>query len=146
MVIIAGSENGTPSTQSIYRSGLVELFAHLRAPGRQFVLLGQNPGMSPSGGPSCLAAHQSAVQACSTPESQAVVPYEMDTEQEAANQVHAKFINVIPWLCTKNVCPQVIDNFEVYEDPYHFTSTYANYLSPVLQVALGLSPRPSGTG
>ena len=43
-------------------------------------------------------------------------------------------------------CPQVIGNFDVYQDPYHLTSSYADYLSPVLGIALGLVPANTGKG
>ena len=75
-----------------------------------------------------------------------MVPVAIKAQEKAASQVHAKFVNVIPWICTKSECPQVIGKFDVYEDPFHLTSSYANYLSSVLGIALGLLPANTGRG
>jgi len=58
------------------------------------------------------------------------------TQLDAAVQAHASYIYVVPWLCTTTICPAVIGKYEVYEDPYHITTTYGDYLAPVLQNAL----------
>jgi hypothetical protein len=150
MVIVVGYEPPLPATQKTYSTGLVELFQQLQAPGRQLALIGQNPGVGVTGmsqsTANCLAAHESDVQACTTPESAAVSPLVMATEQAAASQAHARFVNMIPWACTQTQCPAVIGNFVVYQDPYHMTSTYAHSLSTVLGIALGLLPASTGAG
>ena len=144
MIVVAYSGD-TPSQQPIYAKGLVELFHQVQAPGRQLILLGQDPD-NYTGGPDCLAAHESNISQCNVPESKAVVPVAIRAQKKAASQVHAKFVNVTPWICTKSECPQVIGNFDVYQDPYHLTSSYADYLSPVLGIALGLVPANTGKG
>jgi hypothetical protein len=138
-VIVVAYSGDTPSLQPIYAKGIVELFHQIQAPGRQLILLGQDPD-NYTGGPDCLAAHESNISQCNVPVSQAVIPVALNAQEKAATQVHAKFVNVTPWICTKSACPQVIGGFDVYQDPYHLTSTYADYLSPVLGIALGLLP------
>ncbi len=144
-VIVVAYSGNTPSWQPIYAKGLVQLFHQIQAPGRQLMLLGQDP-YSFTGGPDCLAAHESNISQCNVSESQAVVPVAIEAQEKAASQVHAKFVNVTPWICTKSECPQVIGNFDVYQDPFHLTSSYADYLSPVLGIALGLMPANAGKG
>ena len=92
------------------------------------MLLGQDPD-SFTGGPDCLAAHESNISQCNVAESQAVVPVAIEAAGESGEPGHAKFVNVTPWICTKSECPQVIGNFDVYQDPFHLTSSYADYLS-----------------
>ncbi len=141
-VIVVGYENNTVSTQAIYRAGLVKLFDEIQSPGRHLVLLGPGPynlNWLQAGAP-CLARHESDVQACAAPEPEEVFPFVIRTMQQVADQVHARYVNVIPWLCTTAECPEVIGKYEVYEDPYHLTSTFAASLSPVLGIALGLMP------
>jgi len=145
VIVVAYSGSDMPSKQPIYAKGIVELFHQIQAPGRQFILLGQDPD-NYTGGPDCLAAHESNISQCNVPESQAVIPATITAQEKAASQVHAKFVNVTPWICTKSECPQVIGNFDVYQDPFHLTSSYADYLSPVLGIALGLLPVNTGKG
>ncbi|MGO9857044.1 MAG: hypothetical protein ACLPYY_18635 [Acidimicrobiales bacterium] len=40
----------------------------------------------------------------------------------------------------------MIGNYEVYEDPFHLTSSFADYLSPLLGIALGLLPASAAKG
>ena len=144
-VIVVAYSGDTPSHQPIYAKGLVELFHQIQAPGRQLMLIGQDPD-NYTGGPDCLAAHESNISQCNVRESQAVVPVAINAQEKAASESHAKFVNVIPWICTKSECPQVIGNFDVYEDPFHLTSSYADHLSQVLGIALGLLPANTETG
>jgi SGNH domain (fused to AT3 domains) len=144
-VIVVAYSGDTPSQQPIYAKGLVELFHEVQAPGRQLVLIGQDPD-NYTGGPDCLAAHESNISQCNVPESRAVIPVALKAQEQAASRVHAKFVNVTPWICGKSACPQVVGNYDVYQDPFHLTSTYAEYLSPVLGIALGLLPATAGTG
>jgi hypothetical protein len=142
MVILATTDQFPDMYESRFLKGLEEDFRMLKAPGRRLVMLGDVPLLAQDG-PTCLAAHESDVQACSTPEPLAekyLAPTgNFQKESAAVAKVGASFVNVTPWLCTRKTCPAVIGHYEVYEDLYHITSTYVAYLSPVLQVALGLS-------
>ncbi len=134
----------TPQQESTYLEGLHDDFQALQAPGRRLIMLGDIP-LPAQSGPDCLAAHESDVQSCSTPESAAVNFIFLQNRsyvREAATlkTVGASLVDVIPWFCTKSVCPAVIGNYEVYQDKFHATSTYAAHLTAVMNVALGLSP------
>lgn len=130
-------QHGNSISQSTYNAGLVAMLDKVSAPGRRVVLLGDIPVLSQDG-PTCLAANESAVQNCSSPTDTAVRSRTQEGQSSAAAQAGAAYIYTIPWLCTTSVCPAVIGNYEVYQDKYHITSTYGNYLSNVLQSALGL--------
>lgn len=136
VVTEADSINAAPY-ESIFDSGFRGLLAELKAPGRRIVVLGDLPVLQQDG-PICLAAHESNAKACSSPASVAVKGYGQRDEAAAAAAVGAPYINVIPWLCTKTTCPAVIGNYEVYEDQFHLTATFADSLGPVLSKALGM--------
>lgn len=144
MVIVA-TVNGfdTVQQENTYLKGLQEVFAELQAPGRRLVMLRDMP-LPTQDGPTCLAAHESNVQACSSPEPTAVETlvryHSYDRQTAVLERFHPTYVDVIPWFCSKSVCPAVIGNFEVYQDPFHATTTYAEHLAPVLAVALGLGP------
>jgi len=129
---------GPPMSQATYSKGLAALLAKISKAGRHIVVLGDIPELSQDG-PTCLAAHESNVSACSTSTSQAVPAANQQAEADAASQSGASFVYVIPWLCTAATCPAVIGKYGVYQDQFHITSTYANSLADVLQNALGLA-------
>lgn len=142
-MVIVTTVNGfdVPKQESTYLKGLHEVFQRLHAPGRRLVMLQDMP-LPGQSGPQCLAAHESHVQSCSTSEPDAVktlLRYKSFARQiSTLKPLGASFVNVIPWFCTKKICPAVIGNYEVYQDPFHATTTYAEHLAPVMAVALGL--------
>lgn len=154
MVIVVASNQFAKQYEPTYLIGLTEVFKRLQSPGRKLVMLGDLP--NPPGeipppiqdAPECLAAHESSVKSCNLSEPTAVKPIlqngDFAKEQTVVKLVGASFINVIPWFCTKTVCPTIIGKYEVYEDVAHATTTYSLFLSPVLQVALGLTPTAPG--
>jgi hypothetical protein len=114
------------------------LLSELKAPGRRIVVLGDPPELQQDG-PICLAAHESDATACSSPISVAVAPYEERTQAAAAKAVGGKYVSIVPWLCTATTCPAVIGKYDVYEDPWHLSSSYADFLGPVVVQSIGLS-------
>lgn len=127
-----------PMSQTEYSSGLVTTLRDLSKSGRQVVLLG-DIAYQTTPGPVCLAAHESNVAACNTPTSIAVVASSQAAEADAAKKAGIKYINVVPWLCTPKFCPTIIDGIDVYEDEFHITTTFGEWLEPVLAEALGLA-------
>ena len=69
---------------------------------------------------------------------QAVSPY-LASEQAAASQTGAGYINTTPWFCSAT-CTAVVGQYIVGWDQAHVTATYACHLSNVLSQAIGLQP------
>jgi hypothetical protein len=117
--------------------GWERLLGAVSAPGRRLVLLGSTPvlGQDPL---SCLAAHETSIQDCGSPTSQAVLARTVSSERVAASKSGASYVNVTPWLCTRKICPAVIGDFRVYSNQFHITREYGAHLAPLLQVALRL--------
>ena len=63
----------------------------------------------------------------------------MQSELDAALRTGARYVNVIPFLCTPYVCPDIVGHYLAYLDTFHLTSTYVHMLAPVIQQALALS-------
>jgi hypothetical protein len=85
--------------------------------------------------PDCLAAHEGSPQVCNTPASIAVRSVHDAGEAATAKANGARFINVVPWLCS-TTCTAIIGNMIVYHNQYHLTATYTMYLSGVLGTAV----------
>jgi peptidoglycan/LPS O-acetylase OafA/YrhL len=49
---------------------------------------------------------------------------------------NATAVNVIPWFCVLGRCPGIVGNLAVYTDGVHLTPDYAEFLAPLLRLAL----------
>lgn len=94
--------------------------------------------------PQCLAANLSSIQKCTISDT-AALQAQRAAESTAAHPEKARYINVLPWLCssaTKPVsCSPIIGDSSggyriVYYSTGHITETYALWLSRVLGAAL----------
>jgi hypothetical protein len=105
----------------------------LTQPDTRLAILGAIPNWD-NGGARCVAAHIRDVQACSTEPSNAIRPF-FDSEKGAASAAGALYVDTVPWVCAQK-CEAVIANIVAYNDPYHFTKQYADYLSGAVTEAL----------
>ncbi len=121
-----------------WRTGLRGLFASLTDKETRSAILGNIPILSQPG-PQCLAAHETDVQACSTPVGTAV-QFSNAVEKAAARQLGIAYIDSVPWFCS-SVCSAVIGHYSVYLDSIHINAAWASYLEEVLGQALDLRPR-----
>jgi SGNH domain (fused to AT3 domains) len=88
------------------------------------------------GGPECLAAHLSDVQACSALSEFAVDARSQLRAQAVAMQSGTHSIDISRWLCSQQVCTAVIGKMNVYVHDGHLSATYATYVSGALQTEL----------
>ena len=126
--------NGQTPTLAQWQLGLQQAINSVSSPGTKKVVLGDIAYLAQTG-PDCLTAHETNVQACSTPASQAAVPDHEQTLQAAAQATGAIYISTTPWLCTAT-CTAVIGNYEVYADSSEITNAYAGYLQGAIAEAL----------
>ena len=83
----------------------------------------------------CLAALIRKVQACS------IATADLGTNKHEAPQAAAAaaagvvFVSPRPWVCADR-CEPVIADIRVYNDTFHFTKAYADYLTGALSEAL----------
>ncbi len=123
---------------SVWRDGLALTLRELKTPTTAEVVLGDllyDYNSDYPGGPDCLAAHETDVQACSFPAAPNPGLVYHAAEQQAARESGATYIDVAPWFCT-HICTALIGNYVVYSDGGHATATYITYLSGVLGDAL----------
>ena len=126
--------NGQPPTLAQWQLGLEEAIQSITSPGTKKVVLGDIAYLAQTG-PDCLAAHETNVQACSTPANQAAIADHQQTLQAAAKATGATYVSAIPWLCSAT-CTAVIGRYEVYADGSEITNAYAGYLQGAIAEAL----------
>jgi hypothetical protein len=107
--------------------------------------------------PECLAAHVARPAACRIPDAlPAVNAAGIASEIQAVSAAGGSYIDTRPWFCSAGTCDTLVENMLVYRDDNHITSTYAKWLTPVVQADLavatdGVVPSPppgtaTGTG
>lgn len=124
-----------------WTQGLRDLFAMVRGPQTQKVILGNIP-LLPDTPPTCLSAHIDDPRACSVPVTQGY--RRLDTSDFAvAQSLGIRYIDPTPWFCS-SVCTAIVGPYDVYMDRFHVSAAYATYLQRVLGDAL-FTPTPPPT-
>jgi peptidoglycan/LPS O-acetylase OafA/YrhL len=125
-----GSAQPTPTQ---FQDAWVSTFHKLAQPGTRLAMIAPIPTW-PNDDARCLAAHVRDVQACSV----AAADDEADAEAPqtaAASVAGVVFVSPRPWVCAER-CEPVIADIRVYRERYHFSRTYAMYLTGALTAAL----------
>jgi hypothetical protein len=125
--------DGSQPTAAHWQKGWASTFRELTQPGTRFAMLGAIPDWEKDDA-HCLAAHVTAVQECSVPVDEAR-PENLEAEQAAAAGAGALYIPTLPWVCADR-CEPVIADIRVYNERFHFSKSYAGYLTGALGEAL----------
>lgn len=128
-------------TDSQWSNGLAELFKMIPSPRTEKIYLGNIPLLSEPG-PTCLSRHLDNASACATPVAEAY-PRLDQADFSLTESLHIRYIDPTPWFCS-SVCTAIVGPYNVYQDRFHVTAAYANYLHNALAQAL-FSPAPIPT-
>ena len=126
--------DGTVPTPAQLQDGWVSTFQKLAQPGTRLAMIGPIP-FWPNDDARCLAAHVRKVQACSIATAEVVTNEHEAPQAAAAVAAGVVFVSPRPWVCADR-CEPVIADIRVYRERYHFSSTYAVYLTGALSEAL----------
>lgn len=134
-------KRGVVATASQWQAGWTKVINSVRQVGTRVVVIGDIPQWSDDDA-YCLAAHMHSVQSCAATPKDAV-PVNVHAEEKAASVAKVQYISPERWICAR-LCEPIIDGLRVFNDQYHLTGTYVDFLSEALQQALGLrDSRPS---
>jgi len=139
LIVVGSSGTLVGAYEKTFQDGFVPLLKALSAPGRRIVVIGQQPSGNPHGGATCLSTHSGNIQPCGTSLEMALNREAIDGFKASALSVGATYVNPTPWLCSTSSCPPVINGYPVQQDPAHFTSDYAEFLSQILQTAASIT-------
>ena len=124
------------ATAADWQTGYTTTLKRLGEPGTGLAVLGDLPVLAQESA-ACMAAHESNIQTCATPISQATQGILNGAEQVAAAAAGATYVSPDPWICAAK-CVPVVDNIRVFIDQYHLSGTYSTYLSGTLAQSLGM--------
>ncbi len=124
-----------PMWQKEWREGIQGTLDALRARGMTPILVEDTPYPGQQI-PACLSRNYTNVQQCSPTITNGYRDdmFEMRRDFDAAGE-HVVWVR--NWFCTENVCPTVVGNLLVYRDDNHMSVTYAGFLAPLLDEAVG---------
>jgi hypothetical protein len=86
--------------------------------------------------PACLARHRDAIEACTTPRSDALSWRHRRRERAASKLTDAPLIDLTRSICPGDTCPPIIGRWLVYRDHHHLTASFATALASDLDAAL----------
>ena len=121
-------------TAAQWQQGWASTLRELTQPGTRLVMFGDIPDWEKDDA-HCLAGHVMAVQKCSVPISEGTPSGNLGAEQAAASAAGALYIPTLGWVCADR-CEPVIADIRVYQDRFHFTDSYAKYLTGAVGEAL----------
>ncbi len=134
-VYTAASGGTVPFTSAAWQAGMETTITDLHPSKAKIAIIGDSVTFDRS--PNlCLADSPTAVQSCAAANPNPDHPGQQAAEEAAAKAEGVLYVDPTKWMCTSTVCSPVVGNYIEYYDAYHFSCTYAAYLSGVLQTAL----------
>ena len=132
---LLSAANQLPIWQKDWRDGLQTTINELRRIGAEPVLFADTPYPGRDV-PTCLSSNISSVQSCTLAVSESFREdiAEVRTDLSAENNV--ALLQTQDWFCTRAVCPTIVGNILVYRDDNHITTTYAEFLAPLMGTSL----------
>jgi hypothetical protein len=133
----AGRHTPVPAVLQTWSAGVEATTSELVSPTRRVVVIGDPLPMA-SLPVDCLSRPGATLRDCSVPLTGDLHYTLSEATREAARANQAAYIDVNPWFCADQVCPEVINGTIVFRDLGHVTRSYIATLSGVLQTALAL--------
>jgi hypothetical protein len=134
---LLSASNQLPIWQKDWREGLQGTINELRRIGAEPVLFADTPYPGRDV-PTCLSSHINEVQTCTLAVSESFREDIVEVRTDLSVENNVALLQTRDWFCTRTVCPTIVGNILVYRDDNHITTTYAEFLAPLL--ASTLSP------
>ena len=124
-----------PMWQKEWRDGLQGTLDALKSRGITPILFEDTPWPGQTI-PSCLSRNYTNVHECSPTVTNAYRSdmFEMRQDFDRAGE---NVVWVRHWFCANNLCPTIVGNLLVYRDDNHLTVTFASFVAPLLDEAVG---------
>ena len=121
----------------IWQQGLDRALASLDDNDAEVFVLGEPP-YPPHDAGTCLAEHEDDIGECAVTPDEGVYAEHDAAVKKTAERNGATYVSPLPWLCSGDVCPAVVDEHVVYRDSFHLNREYVLHISRALGSALGL--------
>lgn len=134
------SDNGEKTTDGLdeaWETGLGKTIDAISPNAGRVIVLGDQ-AYPTQAGINCLEANPNDVKSCGDTVDDAVHAEHNAAEARVAEEHGAGYIDIVPWMCTDEFCPAVINGITVHRDRMHINENFAVWLSEVLGNATGM--------
>ncbi len=132
---LLSASNQLPIWQKDWRDGLQTTIKELRRIGAEPVLFADTPYPGRDV-PTCLSSNINNVQQCTLAVSESFREDIAEVRSDLSIENNVALLQTRDWFCNKTVCPPIVGNILVYRDDNHITTTYAEFLAPLLASTL----------
>ena len=116
-------------------TSLTRTVAAIRATGALVLVLGPIPDPL-STVPTCLSAHLDSATACTPDRTRAINAAGITAEQAATATGGGHYADLSSLFCTATRCPVIVGNNLVFRDDNHLTTSYAQWLAPIISAEI----------
>lgn len=126
---------GQPFADSIVKAGYATLIPQLQSIGINPVVITDTPYPG-TDVPICLSKAIKNVASCATSRDKGIRANRQQTSIDVAIENNAQYLDVSHWVCTIDTCPVITGNILMYRDSHHLTTTYVQFLTPLIDAAI----------
>lgn len=128
---LLSAANQQPIWQKDWREGLQQTIDDIRKLGAEPVLFADTP-FPGRDIPTCLSSSINNVSWCYSTVSSGFRKDMIEVREDLSLRNNVPLLQTQDWFCTDKDCPPIVGNVLVYRDDNHITTTYAEFLAPLL--------------
>ncbi|MDA2967387.1 MAG: acyltransferase family protein [Actinomycetota bacterium] len=126
---------GQPFADSIVKTGYATFIPQLQSMGINPVVITDTPYPG-TDVPICLSKAIKNVGSCAVTRDKGIRANRQQTSIDVAIENNAQYLDVSHWVCTNDMCPVITGNILMYRDSHHLTTTYVQFLTPLIDAAI----------
>ena len=126
---------GQPFVDSIVKAGSATLMAQLQSMGISPIVITDTPYPG-TDVPICLSKAIKNVGSCAFSRDKGIRANRQQTSIDVAVENNAQYLDVSHWVCSLDTCPVITGNILMYRDSHHLTTTYVQFLTPLIDAAI----------
>ena len=126
---------GQPFADSIVKAGSATLITQLQSMGISPIVITDTPYPG-TDVPICLSKAIKNVGSCAVSRDKGIRANRQQTSIDVAVENNAQYLDVSHWVCSLDTCPVITGNILMYRDSHHLTTTYVQFLTPLIEAAV----------
>jgi len=126
---------GQPFADSIVKAGSATLMTQLQSMGINPIVITDTPYPG-TDVPICLSKAIKNVRSCAVSRDKGIRANRQQTSIDVAVENNAQYLDVSHWVCSLDTCPVITGNILMYRDSHHLTTTYVQFLTPLIEAAV----------
>ena len=126
---------GQPFADSIVKAGFATLIPQLQSMNISPIVITDTPYPG-TDVPICLSKAIKNVGSCAVSRDKGIRANRQQTSIDVAVENNAQYLDVSNWVCSLETCPVITGNILMYRDSHDLTTTYVQFLTPLIDAAV----------